>query len=80
VKTGVGTFILTGTNTYTGGTEVLAGTLQIGNGGTSGSIIGDILNNANVTLNRSDAVTYGDVMSGTGSLTKTGAGTLLRAC
>jgi len=30
---------LTGTNTYGGGTTILAGTLQIGNGGTSGSIV-----------------------------------------
>ena len=32
-KAGLGTLILTGANTYTGGTTISAGTLQIGNGG-----------------------------------------------
>ena len=36
-KVGTGTFTLTGANTYTGGTTISAGTLQIGNGGTTGS-------------------------------------------
>ena len=35
-----GTTILTGANTYTGGTTISAGTLQLGNGGTTGSIVG----------------------------------------
>ena len=33
-KAGAGTLILTAANTYTGGTTISAGTLQIGNGGT----------------------------------------------
>jgi fibronectin-binding autotransporter adhesin len=37
---GAGEVILTGSNTYTGGTAIAAGTLQLGNGGTSGSITG----------------------------------------
>ena len=36
-KAGIGTLTLTGTNTYRGGTTIEAGTLQIGNGGTTGS-------------------------------------------
>ena len=75
-KAGAGTLTLTGTNSYSGGTTISAGTLQIGNGGTSGSIAGDIVDNAALTFNRSDAVTYGGAISGTGSLTKTGAGKL----
>ena len=35
---GTGTTVLTGANTYTGPTQISAGTLQIGNGGTTGSI------------------------------------------
>ena len=31
-----------GTNTYTGGTTISAGTLQIGAGGTAGSIAGNV--------------------------------------
>ncbi|WP_341992487.1 autotransporter-associated beta strand repeat-containing protein, partial [Azorhizobium sp. AG788] len=76
-KTDLGTLVLAGANTYSGGTTVSAGTLQIGNGGTSGSIVGNITNNASLVFNRSDTVTYGGVISGTGGLTKTGAGTLI---
>ncbi|WP_024850362.1 autotransporter family protein [Hydrogenovibrio kuenenii] len=75
-KTGTGTFTLTGANTYTGGTTIMAGTLQIGSGGSIGSITGDIANNSKLTFNRSDVLTYGNVISGTGSLTKLGAGSL----
>jgi len=65
-----------GANTYSGGTIVSSGTLQIGNGGTSGSIVGDITNNAALAFNRSDDLSYGGVVSGTGSLTQDGAGIL----
>ena len=67
---------ITGNNTYTGTTTVSHGTLSLGNGGTSGSIAGDITNNASLRFNRSDNVTYADVISGTGTVTKQGAGTL----
>ena len=75
-KTGTGTLTLSGTNTYTGGTTVTAGTLQIGNGGTSGSIAGNIVNNAALIFNRSNSFSYSGVISGSGTVTKTGAGTL----
>ena len=57
-------------------TTISAGTLQIGNGGTTGSVAGDVVDNAALVFNRSDALTYGGVISGTGSLTKSGTGTL----
>src|SRR5690606_5963041 len=41
-KSGAGTLILAGENTYTGITNVNAGTLQLGDGGASGSILGDV--------------------------------------
>jgi autotransporter-associated beta strand repeat len=76
-QAGTGTLVLTGANTYTGGTTIATGTLQIGNGGTSGSVTGDITNNTALIFNRSDAVTYAGVISGTGSLTQAGPGTLV---
>ena len=58
-KIGAGTLILSAANTYTGDTTVTAGTLQIGAGGTSGSVAGNIVDNAALTFNRSDALTFG---------------------
>ena len=67
---------LTGENTYTGGTTIKDGVLSIGNGGTSGSVKGDIVNNGALDFNRSDNLTYDGNISGTGLLGKQGAGTL----
>ena len=76
VKSGAGTLTLTGTNTYGGGTTIDAGTLQVGNGGTTGSISGDIVDNGVLQFNRSDDIAYAGGITGTGSLTKSGAGKL----
>ena len=75
-QVGIGTAILTADNTYTGGTTISAGTLQLGNGGTAGSVLGDIVDNGVLAFNRGDAVTYAGIVSGTGSLVKSGAGML----
>lgn len=71
-KTGAGTLTVTGANTYTGGTTVSAGTLQ----GDTVSLRGNILNNASVVFNQAANGTYAGSMSGTGTLVKSGAGTL----
>lgn len=77
-KTGTGTLILTADNTWAGGTTIAAGKLQFGNGGTTGSLTGDILNNAALEFNYGSGadLTYSGTVTGTGSLAKTGAGIL----
>lgn len=75
-KSGTGTLILRGANTYSGGTTISSGTLQIGNAGTSGSITGNVTNNATLSFSRSDALTFGGNISGTGAVSMAGGGTL----
>jgi outer membrane autotransporter protein len=77
-KTGAGTLILTGANTYAGGTSVAAGTLNLGGGGTSGSIAGDVAISSGATfaIDRSDASTFAGVFSGGGAFAKRGVGRL----
>jgi len=75
-KAGEGTQILTGANNYTGTTTISGGTLQLGNGGTTGSILGNVTNNANLTFNRSNAYTFSGMISGSGSVTQDGTGVL----
>src|SRR3954447_19994773 len=68
--------LITGDNTYTGGTTIASGTLVIGNKGTTGSIVGNIVDNGLVTFNRADSITFDGLISGSGGLTQFGAGTL----
>src|SRR3546814_2667766 len=49
-KAGAGTLTLTADNNHTGGTTITAATPQLGNGGQTGRISGDVANNA--TLDR----------------------------
>ncbi|MBO1907713.1 autotransporter domain-containing protein [Microvirga sp. 3-52] len=76
VKAGAGTLTLTSANNYTGNTVISAGTLQIGDGGTNGSILGEVTNNGTLVFNRSDDVTFGGAVIGSGALVKQGAGRL----
>ncbi len=73
---GTGTLTLTAADTYAGGTTISAGTLQIGNGGTTGSIVGNVLDNGNLAFNHTDNVTFPGIVSGTGTLSQVGTGTL----
>jgi fibronectin-binding autotransporter adhesin len=70
------TTVLTGANTYTGGTGIGPGaTLQLGNGGASGSIVGDVANGGTLIFNRSDSYTFAGAISNIGSLQQNGTGT-----
>ncbi len=69
---------LTGSEGYTGGTTISAGTLQIGDGG-SGASIGStsgVTDNATLVFDHADLVTFSPTISGSGSLVQTGAGNL----
>ncbi|MEP9357522.1 autotransporter-associated beta strand repeat-containing protein [Sphingomonas sp. KR3-1] len=72
VKTDLGTLVLTGANSYTGGTIVQAGTL-IGN---AASLQGGIQNAGTVTFNQATNASFSGAISGTGSYVKSGAGAL----
>ena len=77
-KTGAGTLILSGNSSYSGATTISNGTLQIGNGGTTGSIASTsgVNNGGTLAYNRSDNLSAAYAISGGGNVTKSGAGTL----
>ena len=76
-KSGSGTLTLTGTNTYTGLTTVSTGTLQLGNGTTSGSVAGNISVGSTLTWMPAGTLTYGGVISVHGSVNLSGSSTLV---
>lgn len=77
-----GTFTFSGAGglgSTTGTHSVAAGAaLQIGNGGTTGSLFPgqNIANNGTLTFNHSNAFTYADIISGIGTVVQGGSGTL----
>jgi len=77
-KTGAGVMTLTGTNSYTGVTTINAGTLQVGNGSTTGSLgTGVVANTGTIAFSRSDNITVSNAISGTGgNLKKLGSNAL----
>lgn len=73
---GSGKLTLTGMNTYTGGTDISSGaTLQIGDGGTAGSISDNVHNDGTLIFNRSDDLTYAGEITGAGTAEFVQAGT-----
>lgn len=78
-QAGSGTTVYSADNSYTGGTTISAGTLQLGNGGTTGSVTGPILNNAALVIDRSNSLTIAAPISGSGSLAQIGSGTTILA-
>ena len=67
-----------GTNSYARHDDISAGTLQIGNGGTTGSLGGGAVSNAGaLTFNRSNTVMVANAISGAGQVNQLGAGTTI---
>jgi autotransporter-associated beta strand protein len=77
-KAGAGTLTLTGVNTFSGPLTVSGGTLDIGGAGqlNSGSHGANIVNNGTLSYSSSVNQTLSGIISGTGSLTKSGGSTL----
>jgi autotransporter-associated beta strand protein len=68
-----GTLVLTNANTYTGGTIIDAGALlQLGNGGATGSVAGDVADSGTLIYDRSGALAIAADISGTGNVTYEG--------
>ncbi len=81
-KNNTGTLWVTGTNTYTGATTIGGGRLQLGLGGTTGSLNPasaiSIAAGASLTFNRSNDIAQGvdfGTISGAGNVTQNGTGT-----
>ena len=74
--TGAGTWILSGTNSHTT-TTISNGTLQIGNGGTTGTLgSGAVTNNGALVFDRSNTLPVANDISGSGSVTQAGSGSV----
>ncbi len=75
-KTGNGRLTLTGTNSYSGGTTIAAGILEVGNGGATGSLgSGNVSNSGVLKFNRTGTLSVSGAISGAGSLEHNGTGT-----
>ncbi len=71
--------VLLGANTYTGNTAINAGTLSVGNGGTTGQLgtgAVSIAGGSTLTFNRSDALSVSNAISGAGAVVTGGGGTI----
>ncbi|MRS15482.1 transporter [Enterobacteriaceae bacterium RIT691] len=74
-KAGDGTLTLTQDSSYQGNTLIQKGTLQLGNGGGSGSVTGNILNLGDLVVNRNNTLALNGIIAGPGNFIQRGSGT-----
>jgi autotransporter-associated beta strand protein len=81
VKTGTSTFTLSGINTYTGATTIIAGILTLGaTNALPGSSVVIVVAGATLALNNSNdntSTSFAGTVSGAGGLAKIGSGTII---
>ncbi|HET8732129.1 MAG TPA: autotransporter-associated beta strand repeat-containing protein, partial [Moraxellaceae bacterium] len=77
-KEGTGRLLLTGDLVLPGGVDIAAGVLQVGNGGSNGSMSGDITveNGAQLVIDRAGTLNMAGNITGAGSVLVNGAGTV----
>lgn len=74
---GGGTLVLTGDSTFTGTTTIATGSLQVGDGGASGTLGGTVkINNGSLIFNRATDSVFAGTLAGHGSVFKVGAARL----
>ncbi|MEY4387903.1 MAG: toxins and related Ca2+-binding domain, partial [Verrucomicrobiota bacterium] len=74
-KSGSGTLILSVSNTYAGPAVINAGSVQVGNGSTTGTLSASaVTNNSALVFNHSDTVGMNSEITGSGSLSQISAG------
>jgi autotransporter-associated beta strand protein len=73
-----GTETLTGAGVFTGPTTISGGaTLNLGAGGTTGSLAGNIVDNGTLFIDHSNLLVFGQSISGSGALDQVGGGTTI---
>ncbi|MGA2799690.1 MAG: autotransporter-associated beta strand repeat-containing protein [Thermoguttaceae bacterium] len=81
IKDGVGTLLLTGRNIYSGGMTINNGTIQIGNGGISGTVgIGGTITlspGTSLAFKKSNMTVVDSTLNGCGTITQNGAGSVV---
>jgi fibronectin-binding autotransporter adhesin len=78
IKAGAGTLVLAAANSYTGGTTINAGTVQVGNGGATGSLgSGSVTNHSRLDFNFGTTGTISNTISGSGGVRQVGTGSTL---
>jgi len=79
-KSGAGTLVLAGDNSFSGAVTLSAGTLQIGNGGSTGALAAaSISNSGHLAFDSTGTHTLSGAITGTGSFSKAGSGNLTLA-